>query len=69
MWRVTNLTPMLVTILDNLLQPDGELLVSSVNKVVDLIIGSINITGLRNNDFIANASPFLFPQYSQSSCE
>ena len=60
MWRVTNLTPMLVTILDNLLQQDGELLVSSVNRVVDLIIGSINITGLRNNDFNVNTLPFYF---------
>ena len=51
MWHAISLTPTLVTILDNPLQQDGELLVSSVNKVVDLIIGSINITGLRNNDF------------------
>ena len=50
MLNVTHPTLTLVTILDNPLQPDGELLVSSVNKVVDLIIGSINITGLRNYD-------------------
>ena len=69
MWRVISLTPTLVTILDNPLQPDGELLVSSVNKVVDLIIGSINITGLRNNDLMQMPRLFLFPLCSQSSCE
>ena len=43
---VMQLTLTWVTTLDNPLQQDGELLASSVNKVVDPITGSINITGL-----------------------
>ena len=57
MLTVMQLTLTWVTTLDNRLQQDGELLASSVSKVVDPITGSINITGLY---VISKPKPFTF---------